>query len=119
MHYWLINKQKTSSKLARSHGTTRPLALRLFPRTIGLKGLSLIVRKKPFHTRSPTSDTSDSDQYTPLCSPRFLPPFFHVVLFWVFDVKAVDLIVFGGGQYNSKYFNASSRAAADRKIKGP
>ena len=31
------------------------LALRLFPRTIGLKGLSLIVRKNSCRTRSPTS----------------------------------------------------------------
>ena len=30
------------------------LALRLFPRTIGLKGLSLIVRKNSCRTRSPT-----------------------------------------------------------------
>ena len=36
-------------------GVVRPdlLALRLFPRTIGLKGLSLIVRKNSCHTRSP------------------------------------------------------------------
>ena len=33
------------------------LALRLFPRTIGLKGLSLIVRKNSCHTRSPIGYT--------------------------------------------------------------